>query len=176
MQTMEQKTQRDTIPESSNLTDSRAGKYLAFYLGNEQFGLQVLTVREIIGAQDITAVPKTPNYLKGVINLRGKVIPIVDLRIKFGLEEIAYTKRTCIIVVQVDGENGGTLIGVVVDGVSEVLNILPQDLENTPNFGTGEAIPYILGMAKMKDGVKMLLDIGSVLSQREFQGLGALVG
>lgn len=176
MQTMEHKAHKAAISEDSPPTDCRAGKYLAFYLGNEQFGLQVLTVREIIGAQDITVVPKTPNYLKGVINLRGKVIPIVDLRIKFGLEEIAYTKRTCIIVVHVDGENGGTLIGVVVDGVSEVLNIMPQDLENTPNFGTGEAIPYILGMAKMKDGVKMLLDIGNVLSQKEFQGFGAIAG
>ena len=156
--------------------DGRVGKYLAFNLGNEEFGVQVLKVREIIGVQDITAVPNTPGYLKGVINLRGKVIPVVDLRAKFGLEQIAYTKRTCIIVVQVDGFNGAILIGVVVDGVSEVLNITAQDLENTPDFGTGDTIPYILGMAKMKDGVKMLLDISTVLSQQEFQGVGAVAG
>lgn len=161
---------------AANSAEGCAGKYLAFNLGREEFGVQVLKVREIIGVQDITAVPNTPNYLKGVINLRGKVIPVVDLRAKFGLEQIAYTKRTCIIVVQVVGVNGVILIGVVVDGVSEVLDIKPQDFENTPDFGTGNTVPYILGMAKMKDGVKMLLDISTVLSQQEFQGVGALVG
>ena len=154
--------------------DSRVGKYLAFRLGNEEFGIQVLKVREIIGVQDITAVPKTPAYLKGVINLRGKVIPVVDLRAKFGLEQIEYTQRTCIVVVQVSADNGLVQIGVVVDGVSEVLNISLQDLENTPDFGTGESIPYVLGMAKMKDGVKILLDIDSVLTHRDFLGLKSL--
>ena len=154
--------------------DSRVGKYLAFHLGNEEFGIQVLKVREIIGVQDITAVPKTPAYLKGVINLRGKVIPVVDLRAKFGLEQIEYTQRTCIVVVQVSADNGLVQIGVVVDGVSEVLNISLQDLENTPDFGTGESIPYVLGMAKMKDGVKILLDIDSVLTHRDFLGLKSL--
>ncbi len=160
--------------DKSQVEDSRVGKYLAFHLGNEEFGIQVLKVREIIGVQDITAVPKTPPYLKGVINLRGKVIPVIDLRIKFGLEQEPYTQRTCIIVVQVAGENGPIQIGVVVDGVSEVLNIAFQDLENTPDFGTGEAILYVLGMAKMKDGVKILLDIDAVLTNKEFQGLKSL--
>ena len=160
--------------EKTQLEDSRIGKYLAFHLGSEEFGIQVLKVREIIGVQDITVVPKTPAYLKGVINLRGKVIPVIDLRIKFGLEPEPYTQRTCIIVVQVTGENGPIQIGVVVDGVSEVLNIALQDLENTPDFGSGEPILYVLGMAKMKDGVKILLDIDAVLTNRDFQGLTSL--
>ena len=160
--------------EKTQHEDSRIGKYLAFHLGNEEFGIQVLKVREIISVQDITAVPKTPAYLKGVINLRGKVIPVLDLRIKFGLEPEPYTQRTCIVVVQVAGENGPIQIGVVVDGVSEVLNIALQDLENIPDFGSGDPIPYVLGMAKMKDGVKILLDIDAVLTSREFQGLKTL--
>ena len=159
---------------NSQIVDDRVGKYLAFHLGKEEFGIQVLKVREIIGIQDITAVPKTPAFLKGVINLRGKVIPVIDLRLRFGLEQAPYTQRTCIIVVQVVGENGLTQIGVVVDGVSEVLNIAVQDLENTPDFGTGESIPYVLGMAKMKDGVKILLDIDAVLTHKDFQGLKSL--
>ena len=160
--------------ENTQVEDSRVGKYLAFRLGKEEFGIQVLKVMEIIGVQDITAVPTTPAFLRGVINLRGKVIPVINLRIKFGLEEEPYTQRTCIIVVQVAGDNGPTQIGVVVDGVSEVLNIARQDLENTPDFGAGETIRYVLGMAKMKDGVKILLDIDAVLMQKDFQGLKSL--
>ncbi len=159
---------------SESCLDSRIGKYLAFHLRNEEFGIQVLKVREIIGVQDITAVPKTPAYMKGVINLRGKVIPVIDLRMKFGLEEIPYTQRTCIIVVQVDGDNGPMLMGIVVDGVSEVLTINAGDVEDTPDFGSGAQTPYILGLAKMKDKVKILLDIDAVLSRHEFEGLHAI--
>src|SRR5512136_2264555 len=97
-----------------NKGDDRGGKYLVFHLGREEFGIQVLKVREIMGILDITAVPQTPVYVKGVINLRGKVIPVVDLRLKFGLQEIEYTQRTCIIVVQVSGEAGGMLMGIIV--------------------------------------------------------------
>jgi len=101
--------------------DSRAGKYLTFHLSNEEFGIRVLKVREIMGLQEITAVPQTPVHIKGVINLRGKVVPVVDLRLKFGLEADEYTQRTCIIVTQVQGENGAVLMGIVVDGVSDVI-------------------------------------------------------
>src|SRR5436305_8067425 len=103
--------------------DARAGKYLTFQLVNEEFGIRVLKVREIMGVQEITAVPQTPSHVKGVINLRGKVIPVVDLRLKFGLPQAEYNQRTCIIVVQVQGDSGPILMGVVVDGVSEVLNL-----------------------------------------------------
>lgn len=159
--------------------DSRAGKYLTFCLGNEEFAIEVLRVREIMGVQDITAVPQTPGYVKGVINLRGKVIPVVDLRLKFGLPEIEYTARTCIIVVQIEmarnADAGGHLhIGVVVDAVSEVLTLQAADIEDTPDFGSGVAIPYLLGMAKIKGKVKILLDINRVLSEQEAAGLGTL--
>ena len=168
-------------PQHTTQTDPRAGKYLAFHLGREEFGIRVLKVREIIGVQDITAVPRTPGYMKGVINLRGKVIPVVDLRMKFGLEEVAYNTRTCIIVVQVaspEASAGGhptMLMGIVVDGVSEVLNLAEADIEDTPDFGNGAASPFLLGMAKTKGRVKILLDIDKVLSSGELKGLESIL-
>jgi purine-binding chemotaxis protein CheW len=155
--------------------DQRPGKYLTFELGNEEFGIQVLKVREIMGIQDITAVPQTPVYVKGVINLRGKVIPVVDLRRKFGLPEIEYTQRTCIIVVQVNAGKLGMLMGIIVDGVSEVLNLMAADIEDTPDFGEGVATPYLLGMAKIKGKVKILLEINEVLTSQELHGLESVL-
>lgn len=155
---------------------ARAGKYLTFLLGSEEFAIRVLKVREIIGIQAITAVPQTPGYVKGVINLRGKVIPVVDLRLKFCLPEVEYTQRTCIIVVQVQTGDDSLLTGIVVDEVSEVLNLAAGDIENTPDFGEGtsEATSYLLGMAKVKDKVKILLDIDRVLTTQELHRLDSL--
>ena len=158
--------------------DHRSGKYLAFHLGKEEFGIQVMRVREIMGVQDITAVPHTPHHTKGVINLRGKVIPVIDLRLKFGLEEQPYTQRTCIIVVQVKsteatGQVTGMLMGIVVDGVSEVLNLSGADVEDTPDFGNGVETQGILGMAKIKGKVKILLDIDHVLTGSDLTRLAA---
>ena len=166
------------LPDEKNAaakTDERAGKYLVFHLGNEEFGIRVLKVREIMGVLDITAVPQTPAYVKGVINLRGKVIPVVDLRLKFGLPETEYTQRTCIIVVQVQGEHAPILMGIVVDGVSEVLNLTAAEIEDTPDFGEDVAARYLLGMAKVKGKVKILLEINQVLTSTELHGLDALV-
>lgn len=164
---------KDTAPVGR--TDTRAGKYLVFHLGREEFGIQVLQVREIMGIQDITGVPQTPEHVKGVINLRGKVIPVVDLRLKFGLPEIEYSQRTCIIVVQVQGESVPMLMGIVVDGVAEVLNLSDADIEDTPTFGQEVVTTYLLGMAKIKGKVKILLDIDQVLSTQELQGLQAVL-
>jgi len=156
--------------------DQRVGKYLTFLLGREEFAIRVLKVREIMGIQDITAVPQTPGYVKGVINLRGKVIPVVDLRLKFCLPEMEYTQRTCIIVVQVQVGSVSLHTGIVVDEVSEVLNLAAGDIEDTPDFGdgTGSATSYLLGMAKVKGKVKILLDIDRVLSSQELHGLDSL--
>lgn len=164
-----------SAPDVAAATDSRAGKYLVFDLGREEYGIQVLRVREIMGIQDITAVPHTPAYLKGVINLRGKVIPVIDLRLKFGLPAAEYTQRTCIIVVQVQGGATPALIGVVVDAVAEVLSLAASDIEDTPDFGRGIATPYLLGLAKVKGKVKILLDIGQALSHDELSGIATLV-
>ena len=155
--------------------DVRSGKYLTFQLGNEEFGIRVLKVREIMGIQEITAVPQTPGYVKGVINLRGKVVPVIDLRLKFSLPSAEYTQRTCIIVTQVQGESGLILMGVIVDGVSEVLNLAGSDIEDTPDFGEDVAAQYLLGMAKVKGKVKILLDIDKVLSTQDLGHLKSML-
>ena len=147
----------------------RDGKYLTFSLAEEEYGIGILKIKEIIGMMPITTVPRTPEFVKGVINLRGKVIPVIDLRTRFGMEELEYTERTCIIVVEIEAQTGTVLIGIVVDSVSEVLNIKGDDIEDTPTFGASLNTDYILGMAKMEGGVKILLDIDCILSDREFQ-------
>jgi purine-binding chemotaxis protein CheW len=143
------------------------GKYLTFTLAGEEYGIGILKVKEIIGMMGITRVPQTPGYVKGVINLRGKVIPVVDLRLKFGMETGEYTERTCIVVVEVSRDGGYVFIGIVVDSVSEVLNIRGGDIEETPDFGASLDTGYILGMAKTGAGVKILLDIDRVLGSVE---------
>jgi purine-binding chemotaxis protein CheW len=155
--------------------DARAGKYLVFHLDKEEFAIQVQKVREIMGVQDITQVPQTPLHVKGVINLRGKVIPVVDLRLKFGMEAIEYTHRTCIVVVQVAGPHDTMLMGVVVDGVAEVLQVAAADVEDTPSFGQDITIPYVMGLAKLKGKVKILLDIDQVMTARELARLDLTV-
>ena len=158
-----------------NKDDDRSGKYLVFHLDREEFGIRVQKVREIMGIQETTAVPQTPHHVKGVINLRGKVIPVVDLRLKFGLPEQEYTQRTCIIVVQVATGTVSMPMGIVVDGVAEVLNLAAADIEDTPDFGDGTATPYLLGMAKVKGKVKILLEIDRVLTSHDLGALSALV-
>ena len=161
-------------PSPALQSDERAGKYLTFIIGKEEFGVAVLKVREIMGIQDITAVPQTPPYLKGVINLRGKVIPVIDLRLKFGLPSIEYTQRTCIIVVQVKSGSSLLMMGIVVDEVSEVITMAAGEIEDTPDFGASVATDYILGMAKIKGKVKILLDINEVLTSQELCGLESI--
>jgi purine-binding chemotaxis protein CheW len=150
--------------------DPRSGKYLTFRLGREEFGIQVRYVREIMGVQDITEVPGTPVHLRGVLNLRGKIIPVVDLRIKFSFSEAPFTRTTCIIVVQVSQEGEQAMIGLIVDSVCEVLNISGGDIEDAPDFGEGAATPFVLGIAKFKGSVKILLRIEDVLTLRELRG------
>lgn len=159
------------LNEAVTASSQRHGKYLTFHLGREEFGIQVMKVREIMGIQDITAVPQTPAHVRGVINLRGKVIPVVDLRLKFGLSELEYGQHTCIIVVQLEGSQGPMPIGLVVDGVSEVLNIAQSDIEDTPDFGETVVTSYLLGMAKIKGKVKILLDIDQLLATQDLRGV-----
>ena len=152
-------------PETDTHTDIRkslAGKYLTFALGEEEYGLTVLRVREIIKLMDITVVPQVPPHVKGVINLRGKVIPVVDLRLKFGFAEMDYTERTSIVVVQVTMGGAPALMGIVVDAVSEVLNISAEEIEETPDFGESVRTDYIQAVAKVKGTVKLLLALDTV--------------
>ena len=141
-----------------------AGKYLTVVLDNEAYGLNVLKIREIIRLQKITPVPQMPDFVKGVINLRGRVIPVVDLRVKFSLKA-EFSERTCIVVVQVT--LSGTQVvqmGLIVDSVEEVVNLPGNDIEPTPDFGTTVDTAYLLGMAKVKGQVKTLLDIDRVVA------------
>jgi len=142
-----------------------SGKFLTFTLAEECYGVEVLKIREIIRMQKITPVPQMPEHVKGVINLRGKVIPVVDLRVKFGLHAGEATERTCIIVVDVEGEQGiNQLLGLVVDAVEEVLNVTGDDVRPSPDFGTHLSSECCLGIARIKDSVKTLLDIEKVVS------------
>ncbi|MFH7321607.1 chemotaxis protein CheW [Desulfurivibrio sp. D14AmB] len=140
-----------------------AGKYLTFSLGSEEYGVGILKVREIIGVMEITAVPHTPHYIKGVINLRGRVIPVMDLRLKFGMPGKEYDERTCVIVVEVQGRSGPVQVGMVVDSVSEVANITAGEIEPPPALGSSRETENILGMAKLKGSVKILLDVDRVV-------------
>ena len=146
---------------------SKGGKYLTFALGKEEYGIEILKVREIIGYMDVTALPRTPSYVKGVINLRGQVISVVDLRTKFQMEQAARTEQTCIVVVDILREGRRLNTGIVVDRVSEVLSIAAESIEEPPAFGESVDGSLILGMAKVGQNVKILLDIDRVLTTDE---------
>ena len=154
------------LETQSALTD-REGKYLTFALGPEEYGLEILKVREIIGHMDVTAVPQTPDYVKGVINLRGQVIPVVDIRTLFGMETIDVTEKTCIVVVEVQRNHSTFSTGVVVDQVSEVLDISGESIEEAPHLGSSVNTDFILGIGKVNDSVKILLNIDRVLECSE---------
>jgi len=155
----------DNSELKSSLSPALAGKYLTFVLGDEYYGIGVLKIREIIRMLDITPVPQMPEYVRGVVNLRGKIIPVVDLRMRFRLAKAETSERTCIIVVQVDLASGAkTQMGLVVDAVEEVVQLQVSDLEETPNFGARLQSDYILAMAKIRGKVKTLLDIDRVVT------------
>ena len=158
--------------QSQNAILEKEGKYLTFALANEEYGLEILKVREIIGYMEITAVPQTPSYVKGVINLRGQVIPVVDLRAKFGMETTDTTEETCIIVVETGQEGRSFSTGIVVDHVEEVLDIAGEDIEEAPQFGSAVNTDFILGMGKIGESVKILLDIDRVLAGDDFGSFG----
>jgi len=151
-----------------------AGKYLTFKLLDEEYGIEILKVREIIGVMAITSLPRTPLFVRGVINLRGKVIPVIDLRSKFDMEVTDDTDQTCIIVVDVNVKGGSIQIGILVDSVSEVLDIRGEDIEEAPAFGTNIDTAFILGMAKAKGSVKILLNIEKVLSSDELESVAGM--
>ncbi|MCF8028982.1 MAG: chemotaxis protein CheW [Desulfobacteraceae bacterium] len=171
---MTQATVKDAAQDES--LAQLAGKYLTFLLGEESYGLEILKVQEIIGMQSITRIPRTPDYVKGVINLRGKVIPVIDLRLRFGMESAEVSRKTCIIVVQVTKADVSVTMGIVVDEVSEVLEIAAEEIEPAPGFGTQVETAFILGMAKTESAVKILLDIDKIMSEGEMEALAKSAG
>jgi purine-binding chemotaxis protein CheW len=153
-------------PSPQTEPDAKAGRYLTFTLGDESYGLPVLNVREIIRLCPITPVPRMPAHVKGVINLRGTVIAVFDLRAKFQLATMSYGERTCIIVVQVATPSGGrTLMGAIVDAVEEVVQLTAAEIEATPDFGGAPDTQYILGLATIQGGVKTLLNIEKIFME-----------
>jgi len=157
--------------DSQTLTIAKPGKYLSFILAGEEYGLEILKVQEINGLPEVTRVPRTPDYVRGVINLRGRVIPVIDLRGKFGLERVEDTEKTCCIVVQLERGGDTVTMGVIVDDVSEVLNIGEDQIAPPPSFGAGVDADFIIGMGKLGERVVILLDIGAVLGDDEIREL-----
>lgn len=145
----------------------QGGKHLTFSLGKEEYGLPILKVKEIIGMMEITHVPQTPDFIKGVVNLRGKIIPIMDLRLKLAMQEREYNERTCIIVVEVKINDAKRLMGIVVDTVSEVINIQQNDIEPPPEYQTKVDKGFLTGMGKIKGKVVMLLNIEQIVNCNE---------
>ncbi len=148
-------------------------KFLTFSLANEEYGIGIMKIKEIIGMMPVTVLPQTPEYVKGVINLRGKVIPIIDLRCKFNLEQVDPTERTCIIVIETENnEQIKILVGLIIDAVSEVINLKGDEVEPAPSMQTNLHEQLIIGLAKCENGVKILLDIDKVINYDELAGVG----
>lgn len=160
------------VSEKTAGLTAQAGKYLTFELGGEEYGLEILKVQEIIGMMNVTRVPRTPSYVRGVINLRGKVIPVVDLRLKFSMDSQEDTEKTCIIVVQITTATSQVITGIIVDEVSEVLDIAGDQIEPPPAFGTTVDTDFIMGMGKIDQKVVMLLDVDKVLGDGELAMVG----
>ncbi|MDX9972129.1 MAG: chemotaxis protein CheW [FCB group bacterium] len=164
--------QVETRETAGSRSRAEAGKYLTFLLAGEYFGLGILRVQEIIGMMPVTKVPRSPEFVRGVINLRGRIIPVMDLRRKFGDESQDDTERTCIIVVQVQDEDSRLTIGLLVDEVSEVINVQEEQIEPPPSFGTRVDADFILGIGKVGEKVVILLDVDRVLTNHEANLIG----
>jgi purine-binding chemotaxis protein CheW len=152
--------------------DPRAGKYLTFFLASEEYGVEILKVQEIIGRMPVTPVPLTSRYIRGVINLRGKIHPIMDLNIKFGMDQTQITDETCIIVIK----TSTLMMGILVDKVSEVVNVASGDIEDTPSFGAEVDTEYLLGVGKTGGRVRLLLDIEKVITKSDIINMKKAVG
>jgi purine-binding chemotaxis protein CheW len=155
-----------------HLPIDRSGKYLTFLLGKEEFGIRIGSIKEIMGVVPIRSIPRTPGYIKGVINLRGSIIPVIDLRLKFGMETLAFTPKTCIVVLEVAGAAAPFKTGIIVDSVLEVVNIKENEIDDTPSFGMELDAQYILGLAKSNGKVKILLKMEQVLDTEILSAAG----
>lgn len=151
------------MTKSNKLFEKSGGKLLTFQLGKQEYGIQILEAREVVGLMQIDPVPQTPEFMKGVVNLRGKIIPIIDLRSKFGMPEIEPTKENCIVVVDIQGH----LTGVIVDFLAGVLTIEEEEFEETPQLGANIRTEFIIGMAKLENRVVIVLDMENILSNDE---------
>lgn len=148
-----------------------AQRYLSFMLNREEYAVPVLQVAEIIGRQEVTTLPQTPHYVRGVMNLRGRIIPVIDLRVKFGLVEDSANERACIVVVRAQIETELVSVGLQVDAVSEVLSLTEGDIEEMPSLGAAVHLPYLIGLAKSQGRVRVLVDINKLLTHQELEAV-----
>jgi len=162
-------TEQKKIEEANLKAEALTGKYLIFNIDNAEYGISISKIKEIIGVMPITQIPQTPSIVKGVINLRGKVIPVIDLRLRFGMEEKAYQDQTCIIVVEIDGNDGKVIVGIVVDTVSEVKYVKGNDIEDKPIGLQFDVDDIILGMAKINESVMNILDVDNLFIDEEMR-------
>ena len=149
-------------------------QYLTFFLADEEYAINIQRVKEIIEYTTVTKVPKVPEWIRGVINLRGNVVPVVDLTVRFGLEERPVTKTTCIVIVEVEQDSERTVMGVISDAVNQVIDLAPRDIEEPPAFGTGVRLEYLFGMGKLGKKFALILNIDSVLSNTELLTVSTL--
>lgn len=164
-------TENTAYQQQEARSEVLSGKYLTFCLANEIYGLPILKVQEIISLMKITRVPRAPQFVKGVINLRGRVIPVISMRLKFGLRETEDTERTCIIVLQIEREEGKITLGIIVDEVSEVLDLSAEQISDTPAMGASVDTEFITGMGKVEKHVIMLLDLDKAFSDEELKAM-----
>lgn len=165
---MATKTQAENLEEIHDLNeDTQKDKFLTFHLGTEDYGIEIRFVTEIIGIQKITVIPEMPDYIKGVINLRGKIIPVMDVRMRFKLEPRAYDERTCVVVVNIHD----SAVGLVVDTVSEVADIPESQIESASGLNRGKANAFIQGIGKIGDDIKIILDVNRLLYEGELTAL-----
>ena len=149
-------------------------QYLTFFLADEEYAINIQRVKEIIEYTTATKVPKVPEWIRGVINLRGSVVPVVDLTVRFGLEERPVTKTTCIVIVEVEQDSERTVMGVIADAVNQVIDLAPKDIEEPPAFGTRVRLEYLFGMGKLGKKFALILNIDSVLSNAELLTVSTL--
>lgn len=159
---------------NSEITETR--QYLTFKLGNEVFGIDVAKVREVLDLTTITKIPKTPDFMSGVINLRGSVVPVVDLRLCFHMSETRRTRNTCIVVVEVMLEDESTVIGALADSVEEVIDLEPNQIQPAPKIGTQLQTDFIKGMGKRESQFIVILDIDRVFSAEELSAVRSAEG
>lgn len=156
-------TKPETTEQGNQPKTDIGGKYLTFALAKEEYGIRIIKVKEIVRVPEITSLPQLPQFIKGVIVLRGKVVPVLDLRLKFEMDQARYDERTCIVVVEVGMKKGMNRMGLIVDSVSDVLNVKSEDIEETHELGKEYNTEYIIGVAKTDHGVKILLDTDKLL-------------
>lgn len=164
----------NAVAEISDFQKNLAGKYLTFYLAEEEYAVEILKVQEIIQMQSVTKVPKVPGFVRGIINLRGKVIPIVELRVKFGMEPVEDTDKTAIVVIKINNGESEITMGIIIDDVKEVKDLEAYNIEASPSFGTEIDTEFIMGICKSDINVSILLDIDKILTDGEVSALSTM--